>query len=155
MITSKYGMEISANSKENSTDWILLTYLDTKKLIVTTLVFPIMLYAAETWTLKQNTRIRILKAACQTTNISILKEVHEEQSLSNILFGMAIKYFGYLTYFDTGLENIVIQRRVEEPSTGEAEHQPDGRTRYAMALAPICRRQQQTLATVLMASFNW
>ena len=30
--------------------------INTKKLIVTTLVFPIMLYEAEIWTLKQNIR---------------------------------------------------------------------------------------------------
>ena len=100
--------------------------INTKKLIVTTLVFPIMLYAVETWTLKQNIRKKIdafelwcwrrmlrIPWTAHRTIISVLREVYAGQRLSSIVLGRIVKYFGHLTRSNTGLEMIVIQGRVE------------------------------------------
>ena len=58
--------------------------------------------------------------------------MRDNVSLSSIVFGMIVKYFGDLTRSNTGLERIVIQGREWKDLVGVADHQPDGQTRYEL-----------------------
>jgi hypothetical protein len=98
----------------------------TKIRLIHTLVFPVVLYRSETWTLNANSwkRIEAFEMFCwrhmlripwvaRCTNESILEELQiqtRERFLSKIQRGI-IKFFGHIIRQD-GLEKLVIQGKV-------------------------------------------
>ena len=95
---------IHLDSVLKSRDIILLT----KVCIVKTIVFPIVMYGCESWTIKKAERQRTdaFKLQCcrrllrvpwtRRSNLSILKEVSPEYSLEGPMLKLKLQYFDHL-----------------------------------------------------------
>ena len=81
----------------------------TKVRIVKAIVFPVVMYGCESWTIKkaQCRRIDAFKLWCwrrllrapwtaRRTNQSILKEINPEYSLERLMLKLKLQYFGHL-----------------------------------------------------------
>ena len=83
--------------------------LSAKILLVKAMVFPVVMYECESWTIKkaEHQRIaafemwcwrRLLKVpwTARTTNQSILKKINPEYSLEGLMLKLKLQYFGHL-----------------------------------------------------------
>ena len=83
--------------------------LSTKVHLVKAMVFPVVMYGCESWTIKkaENRRIdafelwcwrRLLRVPCtaRRSNQSILKEISPEFSLEGLMLKLKLQYFGHL-----------------------------------------------------------
>ena len=83
--------------------------LPTKVHLVKAMVFPVVMYRCESWTIKkaEYQRIhgfqlwcwrRLLKVPwiARRSNLSILKEISPEYSLEGLMLKLKLQYFGYL-----------------------------------------------------------
>ena len=83
--------------------------LPTKVHIVKAMVFPVVVYGCESWTIKKAECLRIndFKLWCwrrlsrvpwsaRRSNQSILKEISHEYSLGGLMLKLKLQYFGYL-----------------------------------------------------------
>ena len=81
----------------------------TKVHIVKTMVFPVVLYRCESWTIKKVKQQRIdafelwcwrrllrVPWAAKRSNQSILKEINPEYSLKGLMLKLKLQYFGHL-----------------------------------------------------------
>ena len=83
--------------------------LPTKVHLVKVIVFPVVMYGCEIWTIKaEHRRIDAFELWCWTrllrvpwtargSNQSILKETSPEYSLEGLMLKLKLKYFGHLT----------------------------------------------------------
>ena len=83
--------------------------LPTKFYLVKAMVFPVVMYGCESWTIKkaEHQRIYALELWCwrrllrvpwtaRRSNQSILKEISPEYSLEGLMLKMKLQYFGHL-----------------------------------------------------------
>ena len=89
----------------------------TKVCIVKAMVFPVVVYGCESWTIKKAERQRIdaselwcwrrfLRVPWTTrSNQSILKEISPEYSLEGLMLKLKLQYFGQLMQKSDSLEN--------------------------------------------------
>ena len=83
--------------------------LSTKVHLVKAMVFPVVMYRCESWTIKKAERRRIdgfelwclrrlLRVPCtaRRSNQSILKEISPEYSLEGLMLKLKLQYFGHL-----------------------------------------------------------
>ena len=83
--------------------------LSTKVCLVKAMVFPVVMYGSESWTIKKAERQRIdafelwcwrrllrVPWTARTSNQSILKEISPEYSLEGLILKLKLQYFGYL-----------------------------------------------------------
>ena len=83
--------------------------LPTKVRLVKTMVFPVVMYGCESWTIKkaERGRIDVFELWCwrrllrvpwtaRRSNLSILKEISPEYSLEGLMLKLKLQYFGYL-----------------------------------------------------------
>ena len=88
--------------------------LATKVKIVQTLIFPIILYGAETWTLKKKGRAQIdaFEMWCwrnllgvtyidRKTNIEIIASIKSKRTLEAEIVKLALSYFGHVVRADS------------------------------------------------------
>ena len=81
----------------------------TKVHIVKAMVFPVVMYGCESWTIKKAERQRIdafelwcwrrllrVPWTARRCNQSILKEISPEYSLEGLMLKLTLQYFGYL-----------------------------------------------------------
>ncbi|CAH2260556.1 jg18261 [Pararge aegeria aegeria] len=99
----------------------------TKIRLVRVLVFPILLYASETWTLRESEKKKIdfLEMWCWRrmlripwnafrTNKAILEELSITQRLSSIVQARILTFFGHVSRRDNdSIERLVVQGRIE------------------------------------------
>lgn len=99
----------------------------TKRKLVETLVLPIALYGAETWTLKAKDiakldsfemwawrRLLRIPWTAHRTNVSILEELQINVRLSTIVRQRILKFFGHVSRRkDDNLEKLMIQGKIE------------------------------------------
>ena len=101
--------------------------LPTKFCIVKTMVFPVVTYGCESWTIKkaEHQRIdvfelwcwrRLLRASWTTrrSNQSILKEINSEYSLEGLMLKLKPKYFGHSMQRADSLEKTLMLGKVED-----------------------------------------
>ena len=82
----------------------------TKVHLVKAMVFPVVIYGCESWTIKkaEHRRIDALELCCwrrllrvpwttRRSNQSILKEISPEYSLEELMLKLKLQYFGHLT----------------------------------------------------------
>ena len=83
--------------------------LPTKVHLVKVIVFPVIMYGCESWTIKKaecqridafelwgwKRRLRVRRTA-RISNKSILKEINPEYSLEGLMLKLKLQYFGYL-----------------------------------------------------------
>ena len=99
--------------------------LPTKVSIVKAMVFPVVMYTCESWTIKkvELQRIDTFKLWCwrkllrvpwyRRSNQSILKEIKLEYSLEGLMMKMKIQYFGHLMWRVDSLEKTLILGKTE------------------------------------------
>ena len=83
--------------------------LPTKVLLVKAMVFPVVMYGCESWTVKkaEHQRINAFELWCwrrllkvpwttQRSNYSVLKKISPEYSLEGLMMKLKLQYFGHL-----------------------------------------------------------
>ena len=117
----------NVDSMLKSRDITLLT----KVHIVKAMVFPVVIYGCESWTIKkaEHQRIDAFKLWCwrrllrvpwtaRRLNQSILKEINPEYSLEGLMLKLKIQYFGHLMLIVDSLETILMLGRIEGSRRG-------------------------------------
>ena len=100
--------------------------LPTKARLVKAMVFPVVMYGCESWTVKKadSRRIDAFELWCWRkllrvpwtagkSNQSILKEISPEYSLEGLMLKLKLQYFGHLMRNTDSLENILMLRKIE------------------------------------------
>ena len=100
--------------------------LPAKVRLVKAMVFPLVMYGCESWTIKEAEcqRIdaselwcwrRLLRVPCtaRRSNQSILKEMSPEYSLEGLMLKLKLQYFGHLMGRTGSLEKILMLGKVE------------------------------------------
>ena len=114
--------------------------LPTKVLLVQAMVFPVVMYGCESWTIMEaeHQRIDIFELWCwrrllrvpwrrllrvpwtaRRSNQSILKEMSPEYSLEGLTLKLKLQYFGHLIWRTDSFEKTLILRRIEGGSRRE------------------------------------
>ena len=100
--------------------------LPTKVHLVKAMVFPLVIYACESWTIKKAEHgqtdafelccwrrlLRVLWTA-KKSNQFILKEISPEYSLEGLMLKMKLQYFGYLVWRTDSFEKTLILGKTE------------------------------------------
>ena len=100
--------------------------LATKVKLVETLVFPITLYGAESWTLRKRDRKKIdsfelwcwrrilrIPWTARRSNISVLSEVKPSRPLQAVILEASLRFFGHVARRPTSLERDIMLGRME------------------------------------------
>ena len=100
--------------------------LPTKVCLVKAMVFPVVMYGCETWTVKKAERQRIdafelwcwrrllrVPWTARRSNQSILKEINPEYSLEGLMLKLKLQYFGYLMRRADSFEKTLILEKIE------------------------------------------
>ena len=100
--------------------------LPTKFHLVKVVVFPVVMYGCESWTIKNAERWRndafelwcwrrLLRVPWTTrrSNQSILTEISPEYSLKELMLKVKLQYFGYLMGRTDSLEKTLMLRKIE------------------------------------------
>ena len=100
--------------------------LPTKVCLVKAMVFPVVMYGCESWTIKKTEcqRIDAFELWCwrrflrvpwtaRRSNQSILKEISPEYSLEGLVLKLKLQYFGYLTPRADSLEKTLMMGKFE------------------------------------------
>ena len=98
----------------------------TKICIVKAMVFPVVMYESESWTIKKAEWWRIVAFelwcwrrllrvpwTARRSNQSILKEINPEYSLEGLMLKLKLQYFGYLMQRAASLEKILMLGKSE------------------------------------------
>ena len=97
--------------------------LPTKVRLVKAMVFPVVMYGCESWTVKKAERRRIdafelwcwrrpwrVPWTARRSNQSILKEISPEISLEEMMLKLKLQYFGHLTQRVDSLKRLMLGR---------------------------------------------
>ena len=100
--------------------------LPTKVCIVKAMVFPVVMYGCESWTIKkaEHWRIDAFELWCwrrllrvpwtaRRSNQSILKEISPEYSLEWLMLKLKLQYYGHLTWRTDSLEKTLRLGKIE------------------------------------------
>ena len=101
-------------------------YFADKVHIVKAMVFPVVMYGCESWTIKKAERQRIdafelwswrrllrVPWTARTSNQSILTEISPEYSLEGLVLKLKLQYFGHLIRRANSLEKILMLGKIE------------------------------------------
>ena len=103
----------------------------TKVHLVKAMVFPVVMYGYESWTIKkaEHQRIdtfelwcwrRLYKVPCSArSNQSILKEINPEYSLEGLMLKLKLQYFGHLMRRADSLEKTLMLEKIEGRRMGQ------------------------------------
>ena len=100
--------------------------LPTKVRLVKAMVFPVVIYGCESWTIKkaEHRRIDAFELWCwkrplrvpwtaRRSNQSILKEINPEYSLERLMLKLKFQYFGHLMRRADSLEKTLMLGKIE------------------------------------------
>ena len=100
--------------------------LPTKIYLVKTMIFPVVVYGCENWTIKKAVHQRIdafeicswrrllrVSWTSRRRNQSILKEISPEYSLEGLMLKLKLQYFGHLMQRTDSLENTLMLGKIE------------------------------------------
>ena len=100
--------------------------LPTKVRLVKAMVFPVVMYGYESWTIKKAERQRtdafelwcwrrLLRVpwTARRSNQSILKEISPEHSLEGLMLNLKLQYFGHLMQRTDSLEKTLMLGKIE------------------------------------------
>ena len=106
--------------------------LPTEICLVKAMVFPVVMYGCESWTIKKTKcwRIdafelrcwrRLLRApsTARRSNQSIVKEISHEYSLEGLMLKLKLQYFGHLMQRTNSLEKILMWERLKAGGEGD------------------------------------
>ena len=105
--------------------------LSTKAHLVKAMVFPVVMYGCESWTVKKAERRRIdafelwcwgrllrVPWIARRSNQSILKEISHEYSWEWQMLNLKLQYFGYLMWRGDSFENTLMLGKIEGRKRG-------------------------------------
>ena len=100
--------------------------LSTKILLLKAMVFPVVMYGCESWTVKKAERQRInafelwcwrrllrVPWTARRSNQTILKEINPEYSLEGLMLKLKLQYFGHLMRRANSLEKTLMLGKIE------------------------------------------
>ena len=100
--------------------------LPTKVHIVKAMVFPVVMYGCESWTIKKAEcwrtdtfelwcwrRLLRVPWTARRSNQSVVKEISPEYSLEGLMLKLILPYFGHLMWITDSLEKILILGKIE------------------------------------------
>ena len=100
--------------------------LPTKVCLVKAMVFPVVMYGCETWTIKkaEHQRIDAFELWCwrrlfrvpwtaRRSNQSILKEISSEYSLEGLMLKLKLQHFGHLMQTADSFEKTLMLGKIE------------------------------------------
>ena len=100
--------------------------LPTKVLLVKAMVFPVVMYRCESWTVKKAERQRIhafelwcwrrllrVPWTARRSNQSILKEISPEYSLEGLMLKLKLQFFGHLMGRTDSFEKTLMLGKIE------------------------------------------
>ena len=92
--------------------------LPTEVYLVKAMVFPVVMYGCESWTVKRTEcwRIDAFELWCWTarrSNQSILKEISPEYSLEGLMLKLKLQSFGHLVWRTDSLEKTLMLEKTE------------------------------------------
>ena len=100
--------------------------LSTKVRLVEAMVFPVVMYGCDSWTIKkaEHWRIDAFELWCwrrllrvpwtaRRSNQSVLKEISHEYSLEGLMMKLELQYFGHLMQRVESLEKTLMLERIE------------------------------------------
>ena len=106
--------------------------LPTKVRLVKAIVFPVVMYGCESWTIKkaEHWRIDAFELWCwrrllrvpwtaRRSNQSILKEISPEYSLKELMLKLMLQYFGHLMWRTDSFEKTLMLGRIEGGGEGD------------------------------------
>ena len=93
--------------------------LPTKVRLVKAIVFPVVMYGCESWTIKKAEHRRVNSFELWTwtarrSNQSILKEISPEYSLEGLMLKLKLQYFGYLMRRADSFEKTLMLAKIED-----------------------------------------
>ena len=101
-------------------------HLPTKVHLVKSMIFPVVMYGCESWTVKKAECFRIdgfevwysrrllrVSWTARRSNQSILKEISPEYSLGGLMLKMKLQHFGHLMQNTDSLEKTLILGKIE------------------------------------------
>ena len=101
-------------------------HLSTKVHLVKAMVFPVVIYGYESWTIKKagHQRIDAFELWCwrrllripwtaRKSNQSILKEISPEYSLEGLMLKLKLQYFGHLMRITDSYEKTLMLGKIE------------------------------------------
>ena len=113
--------------------------LPTKVRLVKAMVFPVVMYGCESWTIKkaESWRINAFELWCwrqllrvpwtaRRSNQSILKEISLEYSLERLMLKLKLQSFGHLMWTADSLEKTLLLGKTEEEEKGTTEEKMVG-----------------------------
>ena len=108
--------------------------LSTKVHLVKAMVFPVVMYGCESWTIKKAEHQRInelwywrrLLRVPWTARTSILKEISPEYSLERLMLKLKFQYFGHLMRRANSLEKTLMLGKTEGKRRSVAEDEMVG-----------------------------
>ena len=113
--------------------------LPTKVCIVKAMIFPVVMYGCESWTIKkaEHWRIdalelwgwrRLLRVpwSARRSNQSILKEISLEYSLEGLMLKLKLQYFGHLMQRTDSFEKTLLWRNWRQEENGMIEDEVVG-----------------------------
>ena len=106
--------------------YININIIETKLCIVKAMVFPVVIYGCESWTIKkaEHQRTDVFELWCgwrllrvpwtaRRSNQSILKESSPEYSLEGLMLKLKLQYFGHLMWKADWLEKTLMLGKIE------------------------------------------
>ena len=100
--------------------------MPTKVCVVKAMVFPVVMYRCENWTIRKLKATELTPSNCgvgedswrvpwtaRKSNQSILKETNPEYSLEELILKLKLQYFGHLTWRTDSLEKTVLLGMIE------------------------------------------
>ena len=87
----------------------------TKVPLVKAMVFPVVMYECESWTIKLSTQeLMLLNCGVgERSNDSILKEISSEYSLEGLMLKLKLQYFGHLMWRSDSLEKTLMLGKID------------------------------------------
>ena len=98
----------------------------TKVHIVKSMVFPVVMYGCESWTIKkaEHQKMDVFELWCwkrllripwiaRISNWSIIKEINPEYSLEGLMLKLKLQFFGHLMQRTDSLERTLMLRKIE------------------------------------------
>ena len=100
--------------------------LPTKVCLVKAMVFPVVTWGCESWTIKKTEcqridafelwccrRLLIVPWSARRSNQSILKEINPKYSLEDLILKLKLQYFGHLMQKPDSLEKTLMSGKIE------------------------------------------
>ena len=106
--------------------------LSTKVRLLKAMVFPVVMYGCESWTVEkaEHRRIDAFELWCwrrllrvpwtaRRSNLSILKEISPEYSLEGLMLKLKLQYFGHLVQRTDSFEKTLMLGKIEGRREGD------------------------------------